>query len=104
MPTVGRAPLVFHIIHLFVVDGRVHDDGVGGRRRSSKRRSRRDTTSARGTTDAAARTTTTTAATAATITVLVAGGEEALHAAGRHRRSFSLSLAKTCTWLENLDR
>lgn len=79
----------FHIIHLFVVDGRVHDDGVGGRRGSSERRSRRDTTAARGATNAAGRTTTT-AATAVTITILVAGREEALHAAGRHRRSFSL--------------
>lgn len=67
----------------------MHDDGVGGRRGSSERRSRRDTTAARGATNAAGRTTTT-AATAVTITILVAGREEALHATGRHRRSFSL--------------
>ncbi len=90
----GTATWCCHIIHLFVVDGRVHDDGVGGRRGSSKRRSRRVATAARGATAAAARATTAAAAAATTaavtVAILVAGGEEALHSAGRHRRSFSL--------------
>jgi len=75
-----------NIIHLFVVDGRVHDDGVDGSRGSSERRSRRVATAvARGATTA-----TTTAATA--VAILGAGSEETLHSTGRHRRSFSLEM------------
>ena len=73
-----------HAIHLFVVDGWVHDDGVDVSRGSSKRRSRRVATAvARG---AATATTATTVA----VTILGAGSEETLHSTGRHRRSFSL--------------
>ena len=76
-----------NIIHLFVVDGRVHDDGVDGSRGSSERRSRRVATAvARGATTA----TTTAAATA--VAILGAGSEETLHSTGRHRRSFSLEM------------
>lgn len=67
-------------LFLFVVDGRVHDDGVDVSRRSSERRPRRVAT-------AAARCAT--AATAVAIAILGARSEETLHSAGRHRRSFS---------------
>lgn len=76
----------FHIIYLFVVDGRVHDDGVGGRRGSSTRRSCRDATTRR--------TTTTATWTIATAVAILAAGrrEKAFDATGRHRCSFSLPL------------
>lgn len=69
-------------LFLFVVDGRVHDDGVDGSRGSSERRSRRVAT-------AVARGATTATTTAAAVAILAAGCEETLHSTGRHRRSFS---------------
>jgi hypothetical protein len=82
-----------HVIHLFVVDGWVHDDGVDVSRGSSKRRSRRVATAvARGAATAAATTATTVA-----VTILGAGSEETLHSTGRHRRPFSLKKTKNKT-------
>lgn len=72
-------------IHLFVADGRVHDDGVGGRRGSSERRARRVATAARGATAATGAT-----ATVGAAAILIAAGEKALHSASRHRSSFAL--------------
>jgi hypothetical protein len=83
-----------HVIHLFVVDGWVHDDGVDVSRGSSKRRSRRVATAvARGAATAAATTATTVA-----VTILGAGSEETLHSTGRHRRSFSLKKQNKTIW------